>query len=101
MKLNNTSRRYRSIGIAIGAAASFLFASFAIAHATEYRIVNQQGGDTGAYSYATGEYTRSLSACGIVFYISRRELRWERFFLPAGILIRRSDNQVLCRWGNW
>lgn len=101
MKSTNAFRRIRSLGGVIGVATSILLLSGAAAYATDYRIVNRDGGDTGAYSYATGEYTRAVSACGIVFYISRREGRWDRFFAPGGTLIRKSNNQILCRWGNW
>lgn len=81
--------------------AAIVAASAAAAYA-DYSLVNPQGGDEPAYSYAHGEYTVGRVACGITFYISyRSENRVNNHFSQTGQLVRKSDRQVLCRWGNW
>lgn len=67
----------------------------------DYKVVNKAGGDVAVTSRVDGEYTKRFEACGIAFFVSSRsETRFRQHFLPGGRLVRRKDNQTICRWGN-
>lgn len=67
----------------------------------DYMVYNKTGGTQAVTSRVDREYTQRFTACGITFFVNRRyETGFRQYFLPGGRLVRRKDNQTLCRWGN-
>lgn len=68
----------------------------------EFMLENPQGGNEGVSTFVTGEYDAPYTVCGMQIYANRRSVtRVNTHFASSGQLVRKSNRQVVCRWGNW